>query len=54
MGTEVAEIYAFPSRSCESCVNLLTGTYGPFCREFLEDILNLDIANECNAFEVDV
>lgn len=53
MGTQVAEILQFPKITCESCVNLLTGTYGPFCREFLEDIINLDIAEECNAFEVD-
>lgn len=37
-------------RSCGDCVYILSGTTGDVCHMFMEDIVDLSIAMECESF----
>lgn len=49
-----AEIIPFPSRvsrTCSDCEWAAFGTYGTYCIQFHESILNEGVAEECELFD---
>lgn len=50
----VTPLRVVPEPDCETCVNVLFGSCGAYCRLFQVDILNTKKeAAECEAFEFD-
>ncbi len=46
-----AIVVDFPKRSCEDCIHAAFSVYGIFCMEFMEDVANETVAQECSSYD---
>lgn len=51
METSDSIVLDFPKRTCEDCLHAAFSVYGIFCKEFMEDVIDEKIAQECNSYE---